>query len=319
MSFQLQKASEVVFSVKNLKKAAANYTELLGWKEVHSGNVSRSLLDSYGLPKDATADEILLNFQRIDFGQIRLIQFNNIPQKYIRSGGKTWDIGGIMDIDLRVSDIDLIYRRLQDNGWHGYEDPVNQTMGPFTLRECVVRGHDEVNIAIVERTVPPLPNPDNLVGCISNVYLSALIVSNIDEAEDFYCNKLGFKLMNDINFRENHEGPSLFGLPHNLTDKVTAKLKIIAPTESRDSMFDLIEFEGVRGRDFTEYAIPPNLGILLYRIPVVNLAAYYDFIQTNGVKPYISMQTIDYQPVGQINQFAIRSRDGVIIEFWEGV
>ncbi len=316
--FQLQKASEVVFSVKNLKKAAANYTDLLDWTIVHEGSVNRSLLASYGLADEVTADEILLQFQGMDFGQIRLIQFNNIEQKYIRSGGKTWDVGGIMDIDLRVSDIDLVYRTLQENGWHGYEDPVSQTMGPFTLRECVVRGHDEVNIALVQRTVPPLPNPLGLVGCISNVYLSALIVNNIEDAEEFYCKKLGFRLLNDINFRENHEGPSLFGLPHNLTNKVTAKLKIIAPTESRDSMFDLIEFEGVKGRDFSDLAIPPNLGILLYRIPVEGLSAYYEFVKSNGVKPYIPLQTVDYQPVGSVNMFAVRSADGVIMEFWEG-
>lgn len=315
--YQLHKYNEVVFSVGNLAAAERIYTELLGWKVHWRGEGHSSQCQFWGLPQ-ARTDEVLLSFDDLDFGQIRLVKFHDVPQCFIRSGGQTWDSGGIMDIDLRVGDIQYTYDLLRENGFHGHSDPILQQMGPFTINEVVMKGHDEIAFALVNRVDPPLPNPTGRKGCISNVYLSALVVKNMAEARDFFVNKLGFTLLNQVPFKL-PGGPNMFGFPESFAEQVTAKLEIIAPTESRDAMFDLIEFEGVSGRNFADFACPPNRGIMMYRIPLTNIDAYADFIVGNGVNFKIAPTIIDYQPFGRVKIFAVQSSDGVWLEFWERV
>ncbi len=310
--------NEVVFSVKNVEQAANTYTTLLGWEVVWRGQGHRSQTAFWNLPKDCETDEMLLRFQGLEYGQIRLIQYKNVAQQIIRSGGQPFDTGGIMDIDLRVSDIDWVYDEMTERGWHSYTQTVMQTMGPFTVQEVLFRGHDGVVIAFVHRTNPPHPNPFNLEGGTSNVYLSAMIVRNLDIAAAFFIDKLGFVLHNDIAF-VGDAGRSIFNLPHNIAAQTNAKLKIIGPTESRDALFDLIELEGIVGEDFAALAEPPNRGILMYRIPVVGLEQYVEQICSRGVVLRLPLQTIDYEPYGKVNICAVQSPDGVWLEFWERV
>ena len=310
--------NEVVLSVKDLDKAVKIYTELLGWKEVWRGNGDASQIAFWNLPQTCETEEIVLQFQDLDYGQIRLIQFKNIEQKIIRSGGQPFDNGGIMDIDLRVSDISWVYDEMTERDWHAYTQPVTQTMGPFTVEEVLFRGHDGVVIAFVHRTNPPHPNPFDLTGGTSCVYLSAMIVKNLAIASDFFVNKLGFILHNDINF-VGDEGRSIFNLPHNIASQTNAKLQIIGPTDSRDALFDLIELEGIKGEDFSELACPPNRGILMYRIPVSNIEEYATLIEANGVILKHQITTIDYSPYGKVKILAVQSPDGVWLEFWEKI
>ena len=310
--------NEVVISVKSLDKVSKTYTDLLGWKEIWRGNGDKSQTNFWNLPQECETTEVLLQFQGLEYGQIRLIQFENIDQKIIRSGGQPFDAGGIMDIDLRVSDINWVYDEMTERDWHAYTQPVIQTMGPFTVEEVLLRGPDGVVIAFVHRTNPPHPNPFGLTGGTSSVYLSAMIVKSLTVASDFFVNKLGFLLHNEINF-VGDEGRSIFNLPHNIAAQTTAKLQIIGPTDSRDALFDLIELEGIKGEDFSSLACPPNRGILMYRIPVKNIEEYAAQIQQKGVVLKHQMSTIEYAPFGKVKIFAVQSPDGVWLEFWEKV
>ena len=313
---ELHLYNEVVISVKNLQTTAQIYTDLLGWDIVWQGKGTPSQTQFWGLPEICQSDEIVLSFQGLTYGKIRLIKFNNVYQQVIRSGGQAWDTGGILDIDLRVSDINWAYNEFTERGWHGYSQPVTQTMGPFTVQEVLLKGPDEVVIAFVHRQNPPHPNPFNLEGCTSPVYLSAMIVKDLAVAQDFFVNKLGFKLHNEIAFR-GEEGRSMFGLPHNVAAQTNTKLSIIGPTNSRDALLDLVELEGIKGEDFSAVAVPPNRGILMYRFPVTDIESYAKLVEANGATLRCPLQTIELEPIGSVKQFAVQSPDGVWLEFWE--
>jgi catechol 2,3-dioxygenase-like lactoylglutathione lyase family enzyme len=319
LSFQLHLCNEVVFSVKDLQKAAQTYTELLGWEVAWQGEGHPSQTAFWGLPEACQTDEILLRFQGLEYGQIRLVQFKNVSQQLIRPGGQPFDTGGIMDIDLRVSDINWCYHQMSERDWQPYTaQPVVQTMGPFSVQEILFRGHDGVVIAFVHRTSPPHPNPFNLTGGTSHVYLSALVVRDIQVARHFFVNQLGFVLHNEIEF-VGDEGRSIFNLPHNIAAQTKALLNIIGPNDSREAMFDLIELEGIKGEDFSANAVPPNRGILMYRIPVVNIEEYANFVRNNGVVFRCPLQRVEIGAIGTVQQFAVQSPDGVWLEFWERV
>ncbi len=317
MTFKLQTYSEIVISVKNLDAVLPIYTDILGWEVVWRGKGDTSQIQFWDLPKSCETEEILLQFQKIPFGQIRLIQFKNIEQKLIRPAGQTWDTGGILDIDLRTSDLQKTYEQLTELGWHAYSRPVTQTMGPFTVEEVLLKGHDEVVIALVHRSNPPHPNPFELNGITSNVYLSAVIVKDLEKSTHFFIEQLGFISHNQIAFKTEQPETTMFGLPHNLADKTNVKLNIIGPTDNRDGLLDLVELEGLIGEDFSANACPPNRGILMYRFPVENIENYYLFVKNNGVVPIKNLQKVQLENIGEVNIFAVQSVDGVWMEFYE--
>ena len=317
MNFKLHTYSEIIISVKNLDAVLPIYTDVLGWEVVWRGAGDASQISFWGLPNESKTEEIVLQFQKIPFGQIRLIQFQHIEQKLIRPAGQTWDTGGILDIDLRTSDLQKTYHQLTELGWHAYSRPVTQTMGPFTVEEVLLKGHDEVVIALVHRSNPPHPNPFELDGITSNVYLSAMIVKDLERSTHFFVEQLGFKSHNQIFFKTDHPETTMFGLPHNLSDKTNVKLNIIGPTDNRDGLLDLVELEGLIGEDFSANACPPNRGILMCRFPVDNLENYYDFVQNNGVIPVKKLQKVQLGGIGEVLLFALQSGDGVWLEFYE--
>jgi hypothetical protein len=317
MSFQLQTYSEIIISVKNLEAVLPIYTQILGWEVIWRGEGDKSQTEFWDLQKETETEEILLRFQNLEFGQIRLIQFKNIEQKLIRPAGQTWDTGGILDIDLRTSNLQKSYDELTELGWHAYSRPVVQTMGPFTVEEVLLKGHDEVVIALVHRSNPPHPNPFELEGITSNIYLSAMIVKDLDIAKKFFVNQLGFISHNEISFKTDYPEATMFGLPHNLSDKTTIKLNIVGPTDNRDGLLDLVELVGIIGEDFSTNACPPNRGILMYRFPVKNLKNYYHFILKKEIIPICNIKKIQLNSIGLVEIFAVQSPEGVWIEFYE--
>ncbi|MFN4146613.1 MAG: VOC family protein [Runella sp.] len=319
MQPKLHLFNEVVFSVKDLETTSRLFTELLGWEVAWRGAGHASQTTFWQLPAACQTEEILLHFQGLEYGQIRLVRFDNVSQKLIRPGGQPFDSGGIMDIDLRVSDIEWCYREMSERGWQAYtSEAVVQTMGPFSVQEVLFKGPDGIVIAFVHRTAPPHPNPFDLTGCTSHVYLSALIVRDIDIASDFFVNKLGFVLHNQIEFI-GQEGRSIFNLPHNIAAQTKAKLHIIGPNDSRETMLDLIELEGIKGEDFAAHAHPPHRGILMYRVPVTHIEAYTQQLKNNGVVFKCPLQTVELGAIGTVKMFAVQSPDGVWLEFWEKI
>jgi catechol 2,3-dioxygenase-like lactoylglutathione lyase family enzyme len=315
--FAIQPYKEFVFSVGNLAKALDFYAGYLGWETVVQGPVAPSVLAAWQLPPAATAQEVLLRLPGTDTGQLRLVQFRGLAQRHIRSGGKAWDPGGFMDIDLRVADLGQVYDDLREMGWHGVSDPVEMRVGPFHLHELLIKGHDEVMIAFVQRLVPPQPHMPGGRHVVSNIYLSAMIVRDLAPARHFFVNQLGFVVVNELPLRL--EGDNMFGLPHNVIAQTAIELVILSPDGARDTMLDLIYLPGIVGQDHSAHAVPPNRGVLMCRFPVRNLAAYHDFVRANGVRPVTKLHRQVLAPYGEVELFAVRSPDGAWLEFFEVV
>lgn len=314
--YQVHSYHEVVFSVKDLGKAKAFYTDYVGAIVVYEGKAEASQASIWGLPEHCQIDEVLLEFVgNRTCGKLRLLKFHGVEQTYTRSGGRVWDTGGIYDIDLRVNNIDLVYDEMRELGWHGENDPVELRSGGFILKEVVMKGHDDIVLALVNRTYPPM-GLDEALKFPSNIYLSALICKDLEIAKSFFIHQLGFQGMNDMVIGGKAE-QNMFGLPENIFEKHPASLNIISPNGERTTMLDLIQFENLKGRDFTATAVPPNRGILMFRFPVTHLQAYYEHILNQGITPKIPLQQVYLNAIGEVNLFAVVSPDGVWLEFYE--
>ncbi|KAA1244922.1 VOC family protein [Aquimarina sp. RZ0] len=314
--FQLKSILEIVYSVGDIKKVKNFFCDYGGWNITGTYNTNSSILDFWQLDTNIHATEFLIQSNNHPTGQLRLIKFEGIAQEYIRSSQQPWDIGGIMDINLRVHEVNNTFEELRELGWHGLSDPLLQIMGAFKLYDILMKGYDDTIIAFTHRVEPPvaLKAPIKLP---THVYNSSLVVRNLQEAREFYIDQLGCSLLNEYEVKKDSPQESMFGLPFNLADKVNCKANILSFDGSRDTVFQIIEFEGITGKDFTHKAVPPNRGFMTYRIEVIGIKSYYDHLIRKGVHILNRLQKVRIPPYDWVDTFAIKSPEGVWFTFLE--
>ncbi len=109
-------------------------------------------------------------------------------------------------------------------------------------------------------------------------------------------------------------------LPNNLLleGKITEIAASFILDEGADGgSIEIFHFEGARGKDFSDRAHPPNLGVLMYRVHVPDLEAYAAKIAANGVEPLREITTLEVAPYGQVRSMIIEAPSGAWIELFE--
>ncbi len=316
MMFKLKTILEVVYSVGNMEKVEHFFCDYGGLNVVGNYETDRTVLDFWNLEPYVTASEKLIRFNNHKAGSIRLIKYNNVEQDYIRSSQNPWDVGGIMDINLRVPEVAQTFNDIRELGFHGLSDPLLQKMGPFELYDILMKGYDDIIIAFTHRVQPPLELQEGYK-IPSHVYNSSITVKSLDKAKQFYVDVLGFSLLNEYEVKKDAPIENMFNIPMNMIENVTCKVNMFSLDGSRDVIFQACEFEGITGKDFTKLAIPPNRGFLMYRCEIEEIEAYYKKLLEKGIKMYKELQKIIIQPYGNVQCFAIKSPNGVIWEFLE--
>jgi len=316
--FQLKSISEVVYSVGNMEKVKNFFCGYGGWNIVGSYGSDNSVLDFWQLNTSAMASECLIQSNNHTTGQLRLVKFNGVEQDYIRSSQQPWDVGGIMDINLRVPEVAGTFEELRELGWHGLSDPLLQVMGPFKLYDILMKGYDDTIVAFTHRVEPPL-ELDTSLKLPTHVYNSSMTVKDLAGSKEFFLNQLGCHLLNEYEVAKDKPQETMFGLPFNMADKVRCKANILSFDGTRDTIFQIIEFDGVTGKDYANKALPPNRGFMSYRVEVVGINPYYEQVCANGVQPHQPIQEIKIEPYGMVKAFAVKSPDGVWFTFFEKI
>jgi len=306
-------------------------TQAGGYREVWRGESGDDLKNFYGLPATARARECLLANSRsaapariaddepTDTGFIRLFEFSGIEQQLIRPASRTWDPGGIFDLDIRVPAVLPFVDVLESRGWQGISQPVDWQFGDLQIREWLVRGPDDVILALIERRAPPLQGFDDLAG-FSHVFNSSQIVTSMDRSVSFY-QALGFRLLVD------HDGPlagrggEVLGLPASEAPDVPIRLVIMHPLGTMNGSIELVSFENAgqyaTGDQLADRAAPTNHGLNLLRFPVTDIEAYHEHIrQQPGAEP-TAIAITAIEPIGDVRMFAVTTPDGAWLEFYQ--
>lgn len=309
---------EIIYSTGNLNKALGLFEDYGGWNRVGRYKTNSAVLLGWNIDTTVDVDEVLLQSDHYESGQVRIIQFHDVEQRIIRSSQQPWDVGGIMDINLRVHEVEESFEQLREMGWHGLSDPMLQEMGPFKLYDILMRGYDDIIIAFTHRLKPPM----NLTAQITfptHVYKTSITVNDLEESKDYYINKLGCTLLTEYEVVKDKPQENMFGLPHNLANQVVCKAVVMSMHGDTDTDFQIVKFEGITGKDFTHYAKPPHKGFLMKRIELEGLQTYTEMITNNGVtlNSGISRQVIE--PYGLVDVISTISPEGVWIEFFERV
>jgi len=318
MGYKIHGYKEVIFSVRDIERDLNVYSKLGGWSISDRNHLSKSQLSFWNLSSKVTGHTALLKYPGRDTGIVRLVSFKNVEQKHIRAHAQSWDTGGIYDVDIRVKDIRKKTEEFLYHGWSGYSDIKEYHFNEFHVSEILIKGSEDIVFALIQRHAPTLEGYPMLTE-MSHVFNSSQIVKSLEESKSFYIDKLGFKEYSTFEGRNGEAGPNVFGIPYNVFPNVIRKISILSPTGKNEGSVELVQLEGLIGRDFSKEAIAPNLGILTLRFPVDGLHEFVQSMQNKGVVIEKGIERIEMSPYGLVDIAAIKSPDGAWLEFMEFV
>ena len=308
---------EAVLVVSDLQRMVRVLDTIAGWQLQSHGNVPAAVLRLWGLPPGVTATEALLGNAGDRSGFVRLLQFQGAvgAQQQIRSSAMPWDTGGIFSLMTRSRDLDGAFARAQALGYSAFNDPVDFDFGGVVLRNVVLRLPDGINIAIYERRKPLLQGWDTMRK-LSLPFNAMQMVADRDRTRDFYSVLLGYTPLADATFLDPAPGPNNFALPQNLATTAERRFAIMAVAGAETGRVEAMQFAGLTGRDLSERARMPNLGIAALRFPTRRLDAIVQAARDRGHAVGDTVATT-LAPYGSVRLALLRSPDGVAIELMQ--
>ncbi len=308
--------SEAVVSVSDLDRMIAFLTEVAGWRVRERGPLSRAQLDHWKLGPEAGGEQVLMGNPGDDWGLVRLVRFTGVPQRHIRATALPWDTGGIFSLMVRTFDLDSALSRTLALGYGAWSEPYRFDFPPVIVRNIVLRGPDGVNLAVYERVNPPLVGWDTITK-LSAPFNSMQMVKDRDAARAFYEAALGFEVFGNGDYIDPEPRATNFAVPHNLATEVPRRYGILWLQKSERGRVEVMAFPGIVGSDFSERAVPPNIGILMLRFPVTDLEARLKAVRAAGIPLWSEPRDLEIPPYGKVRAFAVRSPDGNLAEIFE--
>ncbi len=309
--------SEALVMVSDLPTAVEQWQGLAGWELAAKEGVDPAWLQLWGLEATAGGHEALLQAPGAQSGGIRFVQLTGVDTEDIRPNPQTWDSGGLLDLNVRVADMDACQHTFREAGWRGYSDPVRWRFGAVTVSEWLAMGPDGLALALIQRLDPPLPAAQLPQG-IGPVFNSSQVVSDMPRSLAFYVDGLGMQPVLQVRqplLPEAGENP--LGIPHNLVAELEVEIVVLSPSGQLQGSVELICMHGLEGRDFRERSRPPNRGMLGLRFPVEDLAAFTARVRAAGYALEGDALEVRLPPQGRVRVAALRAPEGAWLEFYE--
>ena len=93
------------------------FEQVGGWEQRASGPTDPRQLRQWDIPELKAVESLMAN-PGTDIGMVRLVQIEG-EHPQIRSNSQIWDTGGILDINVRVTDLDEKFRGVAAAGVAG--------------------------------------------------------------------------------------------------------------------------------------------------------------------------------------------------------
>lgn len=306
--------TEAVVSVRNPEETGRIFREVGGWKAVARGKVARAELDYWKLPAKATARFVKYCAPQAQIGCVRFVRFAGVAQRPIRLAARPWDTGGIFSLMMRSNNVREAFSRAIAMGWSAETEPYHFGFGGSDLYNVVLSNAEGLNLALYERVSPPFD--EYPLTRMSRAFNSMRMVRDQRASVAFY-KKLGFSAAFDSDYIDPKPTVNNFSIPANYADKVTRRASAMHPVPTDMGRVEVMQFVGLEGKDVSEFASPPNLGIVSLRFPVTGLAAYRQKLSAKGIAIAYEGRRVPVGGLGTIDLFAIRDPDGNITEFYE--
>jgi len=310
---------EMVVSVKFLDRAIQTYLNIAYWEVAYRGVASSAQAVHWGLPPDTPIEQAVLRVPGTEKGYLRLVRFVGVEQVRIRSSARPFDTGAIFNFNALVKDLDDVFEVMRDNGFVGFADPTYYTIFGKEYGGAMLRGHDGVVINLLQRVDDPYADVPPFTR-MSHVVNATQMVDDYEESLEFFRDKLGWHVRWEAAPTWPEDGSNNMSLPNSMLIEGTVKERaasfLFAPDADGGSV-EIFKFDGVSGADFSDRAVPPNLGVLMYRVHVPDLEEYARRIAANGVEAIVPFAEVDVPPYGLVKSMIIEAPSGAWIELFE--
>lgn len=310
---------EMVVSVKFLDRVIGTYKEIADWEVAYRGMAPPAQAKHWNLPADTKIEQAVLRLPGTDKGYVRLVKFMDVEQVRIRSSARPFDTGGIFNLNSSVKDMPGVFEDMRDNGFIGFADPTYYTLNGKDYGGAMLRGHDGVVINLITRvngTYEDLP-PFTKMSGVAN---STQMVDDYEESMEFFQTKMGWYKSWEAYPTWPEDGANNMSLPNNLLldGTITERAAGFNFDEDADGgRIEIFNFQGATGKDFSDRAHPPNLGILMYRVHVPDLDAYIEKINGNGVALLRPVKSLPIALYGDVRSAIVKAPSGAWIELFE--
>ena len=313
---------EAVISVRDLDLWRGLCRTSFGWDECHMGETDPAQLRQWQLGPPVTAREAVYHCGEEPQGFVRLVQFSGCAQIRIRAGAMPWDTGGIFSLMVRSHDATGFAAEMMNRGWTAITDPLTFDYNGQLLTNVILRGPEGICLGVYERVDPKLAGWPHIKR-ISQPFNAMQMVRSRDAARDFFRQTLDCGAYVDADMQPSQPKDSNFGIPRNVTTQVTTRAAIMHPNARPDARerdngrVELIQWDGLEGRDLADRAIPPNLGHLALRFPVRDLGGKARDLAAAGFSLFAEPAGVRMPPYGEVTAASLRTPDGVLIELFE--
>lgn len=218
--------------------------------------------------------QVLLRTGDAHTGMLHLVEFT-APSSPVRAGAATFDLCP-KNLDIYTSDLPARVETLRSAGYGFRNDDYSEITTPqgVTFREIHMPVHDCINVVLLELLGKDLPfSPLGFAG----VGPLVTIVPNADQEAGFYHEAIGLEHLSQARL----DGPdieNMIGLPPG----AALDVRILGDAQESLGQVEIIEYEGVRGRDLFPLARPTATGILKLTYVLDDLTAVADRLRRRG-------------------------------------
>jgi catechol 2,3-dioxygenase-like lactoylglutathione lyase family enzyme len=244
----------VVVSVADMDQALGLWVDRFGMELVtRRDGRDAALAAAWGLRPEEIIDQALLRTPGVRHGGLHLVRFR-IPGPAVRDDAAPTDLVP-KSIDIAVRDIEARYEELSVAGYR-FRSPVNRlvTASGIEVFETHMLGPDGLNLVLLEQPAHPEPVSPKGYGVAPQV---VVIASDNLRESSFWQSLLGLEQISHNRFG----GPAIektVGLPRG----AQLDIRIMGDSRIDYGRIEIVQYEGVAGRNLYPRARPPARGML---------------------------------------------------------
>jgi len=269
--------STVTVGVGDLDIALNLWVDTFGFQVVdRRTGPDQALADLWGIHAEDIVEQALVRTGESQFGMIHFIEFDD-PDPPVRQQAEVFDMVP-KNLDVYVDDMPRRFVELSSRGVHFRTHTYSEVTAPdgTAFREIHMPSHDAINVVLLEVVGKPRPFTANgFAGVGPLIY----IVPDAPGEKAFAESVLRLDKLND-NLLKGPEIERMVGLPPGSGLDVS----IWGRSSNVFGDIEIIEYQGVRGKNLYPMAVPKALGILHISYAIADATALLTRLDAAGTR-----------------------------------
>jgi len=269
--------NRVTVGVKNLDKALSLWLNTFGLVVIkHAEGDDSGLNRLWGLQAGDISRQALIATPGQTSGMVHLVEFNE-PDAPVREGAKPTDLCP-KNLDLYVDGLATKLESLIAEGHHFNNSTYTELTAPdgTLIHEIHLHGHDQTNIVFLDVIGRPAPFTNKGFAGIGPIVTT---VPDANAEHDFYQAIFALETLHSF-LLNGPEIEKMIGLPPGSG----LDMRVMGKASESLGQIEIIEYQGVPGKNLYPYAKPKSLGALMVTYLVDKLSVINDRLDKLGIE-----------------------------------